>query len=173
MKNIFLYWMRWTWKSIIWKALSDELGMKFYDLDKVIEKKVWIISFIYVKEKWWDEFRKMENLCLLEILKNKEDKVVSLWWWTIMYKNNQKIILNDLNTKIYLYSNLEDIYKRIKNDEKIWKNRNTITDKSILEELKILYNERKDTYELFYDIKIDNIWSKNDILKKIIEKLNL
>jgi len=39
MQNIILYWMRWTWKSAIWKQLADSLWYNFIDLDKYIEEK--------------------------------------------------------------------------------------------------------------------------------------
>jgi len=172
MKNIIIYGMRWTWKTSVWKELSIKFNKAFIDLDIFIETKVWEKLNKYIEKVWWDKFRDIEFDCLKEILEKYKDIVLSLWWWTIIFKRNQKLILKNNLKLIYVYSELKDIVNRIKLDEKEGNTRNSLTWKSILEELSEVYEKRKNIYERFYDIKVENNLEIKDCINKIAEKIN-
>jgi shikimate kinase len=84
MKNIIIYWMRWSWKSTIWKLLAKKLNKSFYDLDKYIESIINLKLKNYIESNSWESFRCLENKCLSDILNTNENFVLSLWWWTII-----------------------------------------------------------------------------------------
>lgn len=172
MKNIVIYWMRWTWKSSIWKILSREIGIDFIDLDLYISQKIWQDLSSFIKTNWWDEFRNIEYKYLNELLNNVNNSIISLWWWTIIFERNQEIILKNNPILIYIYSDINSIISRINIDEQVWKNRTSLTWKSLTEELKEVYNFRKNIYEKFYNLKINNEWNINNSLYLITEYLN-
>ena len=171
MGNIILYWMRWTWKSSLWKLLSIKLNKNFIDLDKYIIEKIWDITE-YVTKNSWDDFRDMEHKYLKEVLENNSDIVLSLWGWTIIFERNSNLILKNNSKLIYINSSLENISKRIENDEKSWNKRTSLTWKSLLEELSEVYEKRKDLYEKFYDFKVDNNGDMEKTLDEILGKIN-
>ena len=172
MGNIILYWMRWSGKSSLWKLLSNKLNKDFIDLDSFIEEKIWEKINTFVEKNDWEIFRNKEYEYLKEVLENQKDIVLSLWWWTIIFERNQKLILKNNYKLIYIYSSLEEVSKRISKDEKNWNKRNPLNWKSVLEELEEVYEKRKEIYESFYDLKINNNWDFGDSLDQIISKIN-
>ena len=171
MGNIILYWMRWTWKSSLWKLLSIKLNKNFIDLDKYIIEKIWDITE-YVTKNSWDDFRDMEHKYLKEVLENNSNIVLSLWGGTIIFERNSYLILKNNSKLIYINSSLENISKRIESDEKSWNKRTSLTWKSLLEELSEVYEKRKDLYEKFYDFKVDNNSDMQKTLDEILGKIN-
>lgn len=171
MENIILYWMRWSWKSIIWKNLSLKLKYEFYDLDKCIEDYVWEKINLYIEKNGWDKFREIENKVLIDVINLNIDKVVSLWWWTIIFENNRDFLLKKSTKLIYIESNLSDIYQRILLDEKNGNKRNALTEKWLFEELEYIFNARKSIYESFYDFKVLNNKSLEKSVLEIFLKI--
>lgn len=156
MKNIIIYWMRWSWKSTIWKLLSEKLNKTFIDLDKYIESKLNLKLRKYIQDNSWEDFRKLENKYLNEIFENNSDFILSLWWWTITFEENRKILKTEKNILVYLYSDINEIISRICEDEANWNNRTSLTWKNVLDEITNIYNQRKEIYEENFHIKITN-----------------
>lgn len=171
-KTIILYWMRWTWKTSIGRLLSQKLNKNFIDLDEFIENKIWDKINTFVSKNGWDAFRDKEHECLKEVLENYDNVVLSLGWWAITFERNSRIILKNAYKLIYIYSSLKDIVWRITNDENSGNSRPNLTWKSVLEELSEIYEKRKEIYEKFYDLKVENNWSLENIVSKIISKIN-
>jgi 3-dehydroquinate dehydratase type I len=171
MKNIIIYWMRWTWKTTVWRELWKRLNKEFIDLDTYIEEKVSEKLFLYIKNNWWEKFRDIEHESLKELLDNKKDSIISLWWWALIFERNQKIILKNNYKLIYIYSDINTIIERINKDEVSWNNRNSLTWKTLEEELKEVYEWRKSIYEKFYDLKVDNNKSLDNCIEDIVRKL--
>jgi len=172
MKNIIIYWMRWTWKSTIWKLISQKLKYDFFDLDKSIEEYLWEKLSTFIDKNWWEKFREIENIVLIEILNINIDKVISLWWGTIIFENNRDLLLKKSTKLVYIESSLENITCRIINDEKLWNKRNSLTGKWLIEELTDIYLSRKNIYESVYDLKVENnSWIKNCVIE-LFKKIN-
>ena len=174
MKTIILYWMRWTGKSTVWKLLAKDLSYSFLDLDTFISKKNNQKLSDYINQVWWDEFRNEEYRCLQEVLELENDdwRVIALWWWTIVFERNRDEIYKNKDTKIvYLYTELDEIAKRILKDEQSWKKRNSLTGNSVLNELKEVYNERKKIYENSCDFSVDNNGKIEKTVTEIAYKL--
>ncbi|MFA5917136.1 MAG: type I 3-dehydroquinate dehydratase [Candidatus Gracilibacteria bacterium] len=172
MKNIIIYGMRGTGKSTIGKELAIKLDKKFIDLDSFIEKKVGEKLSNYIEKNGWDKFRDTEFECLKEVLEKEKDIVLSLGGGTIIFERNQKLVLKNNSKLIYVYSELKDIVSRIESDENNGNTRNSLTGKSILDELIEVYEKRKDIYERFYDIKIENNSKIEDCINTIMKKIN-
>jgi shikimate kinase len=176
--------MRWTWKSAIWKQLADSLWYNFIDLDKYIEEKNNIILSDFIEKNGWEIFREEEHNCLKNILCSstfwkeiigdfKKWNIISLWWWTIIFERNREVINSQKNNKlIYLNTSLENISTRILKDEKSWEKRNSLTWKNVLEELKEVFEERKNIYENNCDFEVDNNWTIEDTILEIKRKIN-
>jgi len=161
--------MRWTWKSTIWKNLSEKLSYKFIDLDKFMDWKVWSIVK-YIEEKWWEAFRDLEHKTLKEALNLNKNKVISLGGWTIIFDRNIEEINELKNKKIFfLETDLEVIAKRIEKDEKNNQKRNSLTWKWVLEELKEVYTQREKIYKKNCDYIIDNNWEIKETITNILK----
>jgi len=184
-KTIILYWMRGTGKSSVWKELSEKLNFDFIDLDKYIAEKNNLDLSKFIDKVGWDKFRDEENKCLKEVLANNlgypqgaplqniSGKIISLWWWTVVFERNREELFKDKNTKIiYLNTDIEKIAERILEDEKSWDIRNSLTWKNVLEELKEVFEERKDIYKNNCDFEVDNNWKIEETVNQIISKLN-
>lgn len=148
--------MRWSWKSTIWKLLSEKLNKAFIDLDKYIESKLNLKLRKYIQDNSWEDFRKLENEYLNEIFENNSNFILSLWWWTITFEENRKILKTEKNILVYLYSDINEIISRICEDEANWNNRTSLTWKNVLDEITNIYNQRKEIYEENFHIKITN-----------------
>ncbi len=178
MGTIILYWMRGTWKSTVGKELAERLKCNFLDLDNFIAEKNNQKLSDYIESVWWDEFRDEEHRCLKEVLEgwiqgSSLHKVISLWWWTIAFERNRDELFRDKNTKIvYLDTDLEEISRRIFKDEASGEKRNSLTGKTVLEELKEVYSEREDIYKNSCDFWVDNNGKIESTVDEIEMKIN-
>jgi shikimate kinase len=161
--NIILTGLRGSGKTRIGKLLSAELSFKFVDLDKEIEiKENSTIRKIYEKHGW-QYFREKEKEAVKR-LENLDNTVISLGGGTIVDPENQKILKN-LGTIIYLERSPEDCYKHL---QKAKEERPPLTSTSDhLEELKKIYEERKNIYKKISDYTI----KRSDDLHKDVNKI--
>ncbi len=116
MKIVLLGYMA-SGKSLIGKKLSTILDYKFIDLDNYIEDKEGkSISKIFLEEGEI-YFRRVEHSCLKEILKTKENIVLSLGGGTPCYFDNMKIIseANSVNS-IFLNVTIPEIASRLQSE---------------------------------------------------------
>ena len=150
--------MRWAWKSTIWKKIAKKLWYTFIDLDHFLESKVQMKIEKYVEKKWWDMFRDLEHRGLKNVLELNWKKLIALWWWTIVFERNveeiQKLKCKNI---FFLDSDIEEIVRRIKEDEKDRnRKRPPLKWDDTVKELKEVYKERVDTYKKNSDFVIKN-----------------
>ncbi|MDD3302555.1 MAG: type I 3-dehydroquinate dehydratase [Candidatus Gracilibacteria bacterium] len=172
MKNIIIYGMRGTGKSTIGKLLAKKLNKNFVDLDFYITNKINATIDQFVKENGWDKFRDNEYKSLKEVLENYNDSIISLGGGTIIFERNQKLLLKNSYKLIYVYSDLDVITKRVVDDQINLENRPSLTGSNLYDDLKTVYEERKDIYEKFYDLKVTNNGILEDCLDEILSKVN-
>ena len=170
MKNIVLYGMRWVGKTTIAKILAKHLNVVFFDLDECIINEIKEDIWSYVKKHNRNEFREKEHNALIKILKNKKDKVIALWWGTIIFEKNQKILLSNNTKLIYLTASIENIIERVTNDEKINVNRPSLSWKNNIKELKEIFLKREHIYKKFGNTTIENNSTINVCLKEITKQ---
>ncbi|MCD5380527.1 type I 3-dehydroquinate dehydratase [Candidatus Gracilibacteria bacterium] len=170
MKTIILYGMRGTGKSTVGKDLASDLAYSFLDLDNFIAEKNAKALPDFIESEGWDSFRDEEHRCLQEVLEqeNKDGRVISLGGGTIAFERNRDEIFVDKNTKIvYLDTDLEEIARRISKDEDKGEKRNSLTGKSVLDELEEVYKQRESIYKNSCDFSVDN----NGEIKKTIAEI--
>lgn len=173
METIIIYWMRWTWKSTIWRSVAESLWYIFVDLDSFIEKEVWMKLEKYISIHAWDNFRDIEHESLKKVLEIKWKKVISLGWWTIIFERNIQVINKILDTKkIFLETDISIIEKRISLDEKNNSKRNSLTWNNVINELKSVYKEREVIYKDNADFVVENNWKIENAVSSIITILN-
>ena len=146
---IYLIGMPGAGKSKLGKKLSQVLNYQFIDMDEYIEKKA--CMFI-------DEI--LETNTLKE-LSNLDNVVISTGGGIIKNKLHKEIMKK--GKCIYLKVPVEILENRVYGTEDI---RPLLKTKSI----STLYAERKDLYEYFQDITIENI-NLDDSISQILEEL--
>lgn len=139
--NIYLTGMRGSGKSSIGKVIAKKIGYKFIDTDEEIEKQEKMKISEIVKKKNWFYFRKKEKYVVRHFAKQKE-AVISTGGGVILDKENVKA-LKKHGEIVFLECDLDELEARISNST----NRPPLTNKkSLKDELKELWNKRKEKY---------------------------
>ena len=164
-KNMTLIGLMGSGKSIIGKELSAYYGIKLYDSDNEIEKKVGQrISDIF-KNKGEIYFRAIEEKVCLDLLE-KENCIISLGGGGITsIKTRNKIEKNSFS--IYLKVDVDILVKRLSNSMK----RPLLKNKDKKNKLNEIYKERKKYYN-DANLIIENNFNKKYVLENIKTSIN-
>jgi shikimate kinase/shikimate 5-dehydrogenase len=167
-KNILLIGFMGSGKSSVGKLLAEKLGREFIDLDKIIEQKACKSIKDIFAEDGEQYFRKLESEALDDICKS-EGQIIASGGGIIENKNNSKIIRENCFC-IYLYSDVETLWSRVKNSPRpLARNHKIFTDlyKSRQDkyfsasDLIILHNDARQTVQdLTYEINSANIFER-------------
>jgi shikimate kinase len=172
MQKIILVGYMAVGKTTIAALLSEKIGLKTIDLDKLIENRVGLPIIEIFEKKGEIYFRKVEHELFKELVQNGEDLIISTGGGTPCYANNH-LFLNGKNTvSIYLKASLDLILERLPSE----KNGRPLVANKSAEELKefvaIHLFERSYFYnQANFTISID-AKSPEDITKEIIGILN-
>jgi len=102
-------------KSTIGKILAKKLHYEFIDLDDYIENEEGVSVKHIFKQKGEIYFRKLEAASLNEIVKSKNNIVLSLGGGTPCYGNNMSTILNASHVKsFYLKASIAYLVEKLK-----------------------------------------------------------
>lgn len=113
--NIILIGYMGCGKSTLGKKLSFRERIALLDTDKMIEQRQGkAISQIF-DEEGEAAFRQMETDCLKEIMGYSERYVISVGGGLPLKEENRKL-LKELGTVLYLRARPDTIYERLKND---------------------------------------------------------
>jgi shikimate kinase len=164
MKNIILFGFMGTGKTSIAKVLADRLGMKFVEMDSVIEKNEGVkISEIFAKQGE-SYFRKLER-DLVKELAGQNGLVVSTGGGVVLdYENVKDFESNGIS--VCLTAEPEEIFKRIKNE----KHRPLLLVPDPLVKIKELLEFRKPYYEKI-KLQIDTSGKSIETVVEEIEKV--
>lgn len=164
--NLILIGLRGSGKSSIGLALAEKLNRPFIDLDQEIERYENLSINEIVKEKGWDYFRDIEQKICAQFTE-KENQIIATGGGIVEREEN---ILNLKKNGyiIYLKTPIKICAQRIKDS-----GRPSLTGKPIEEELKEIYEKRKEKYEKAADLIVedDKKQTINDIIKQIIQNL--
>ena len=139
-KNICLIGLMGAGKSVIGKLLAKELRMRYYDSDKLIEKKLNKSINQIFSDHGESYFRNIEEDVVLSLL-DKKNCVISLGGGSILSDLTRKsLFINSFS--IYLEVNIEILYERLIKSKK----RPLINNKNIKEKLIHLTQERNKYY---------------------------
>jgi shikimate kinase len=164
-KNIIITGFMGTGKTVVAIELARKLGMKFIDMDQLIEERQGMtIADIFVRygEKY---FREQEDK-LVQELSQGENIVIATGGGTLLNSDNIRI-LNQEGKIICLYATPQVLYNRLKQKN----NRPLINGKNVLNKINHLLEKRKRIYDSFYwKINTSNL-SVQEVVDKIIELL--
>ena len=159
--RIYLIGLPGCGKSTLGKKLAQKLNYNFIDMDQDIEIKACMFIdeiFELYGEKY---FRALEKNTLMDY-QNLDNVIISTGGGIVNDLSNKKLFDG---TCVYLKADLESIKKRLEDSNIV----RPLLQKMSLEEI---YNMRKDKYDYFKDIEIEN----NDIdlaINMIIKELGL
>ena len=99
-------------KTRVGKRLSQDLGLPFIDVDRVIMKKM-DLTVKEIFERFGEPFyRALETMTIKTLIEDKERKVVSLGAGLPIQEQNEKY-LKQLGTIVYLKGSLDTLKKRL------------------------------------------------------------
>lgn len=102
-------------KSSIGRKLSEIKKRKFLDTDAWIEKKEGVTISEIFEQRGEPYFRTLETECLQVLLENTTDTVISVGGGLPVKEENRKL-LQQLGSVIYLKAQADTIYDRLKGD---------------------------------------------------------
>ena len=171
-KHIILIGFKNVGKSVIGKALSKSLRKNFIDLDeelktahqKATDEKLTTRQII--KKHGEPYFRQLEHETLVKILKQSQSSVIALGGGAPMQMESRPLILK--HTVIHISAPKGIVYERI-----MINGRPAIfpDDESPLQAFKRLWTKRSKVYEELAQAKVENSFSVDDAVVKIISIL--
>lgn len=116
-KKILLTGYMASGKSVVGKVLADELGVEYFDLDKLIEQKNHKSVQEIFEQNGEIFFRKQEHLLLNEWIEQPQSFVLSLGGGTPCYANNHLVFQREDVLSVYLKAKVTTLADRIEADE--------------------------------------------------------
>lgn len=166
-KNIIFVGLMGSGKTTIGKQVSKALGMEFFDTDHAVEVKTGVNIATIFELEGEEGFRLREHSLLVDLMDNQK-KVIATGGGIVLKGENRKL-LRQLGTVVYLRSNIKDLILRLKND----KTRPLIQNVNLNEKFDELFKERDLLYSEVADYIIDTKNKKvSDIKNEILELLN-
>ncbi len=163
-KNICIIGLMGSGKTIIGKSLAKFFNKQHFDTDRLIEEKYKkSISQIF-KDDGEKFFRKIEEISVLDILK-KKNSVISLGGGSILSRKVREQLKQRAIT-IYLKVDISELELRLRASKK----RPLINDGDLRENLKKIFESRKEFYNIANFI-IENNFDSQKAISDIISKL--
>ena len=162
-KNLVLTGMMGVGKSTIGKRIAKKLGVKFIDLDKIIEKREGNSIKDIFEINGEDYFRKIEKKIALQELK-KTNTVIALGGGAFINKDIRKEVEVSA-ISFWLDLSIRSLLKRLKDSKK----RPLLDKENLPQTVNKIYLERKKFYnQSNYKIKCNSI-TVNEIVLKILK----
>jgi len=166
-KNIIFVGLMGSGKTTIGKQVSKALDMEFFDTDHAVEVKTGVNIATIFELEGEEGFRLREHSLLVDLMDNQK-KVIATGGGIVLNGENRKL-LRQLGTVVYLRSNIKDLILRLKND----KTRPLIQNVNLDEKFNELYKERDPLYIEVADYIINTKNKKvSDIKNEVLELLN-
>jgi shikimate kinase len=161
MKTICLIGMMGSGKTTIAKLLSECYGIKFVDIDFLIETNEGMkISEIF-KQKGESYFRQIEKDTIKKYFVS-ENMIISLGGGAFEDSDTQKLLL-DNSIVIYLKTSPNTIYERIKND----KSRPLLCDKMSVDTIYEIIQKREKNYLNAHKVVETDNKKPEDIIREL------
>ncbi len=165
--NIVLIGFRGTGKSTVGKLLANRLERDFIDSDKYIEDSTGKTIKRIFEEEGEEGFRKIETDVITK-LSRMDNKIISAGGGVILKEDNVKNLKSN-GFLVLLEATPKIIHNRIIQDEKTTQQRPSLTDKTPLDEIKHLLEQRKVPYKNAADYTINTSYvACEDIVNEII-----
>ncbi|PKR81738.1 shikimate kinase [Brumimicrobium salinarum] len=113
-KNIFFIGFMGAGKTTLAKKLANRLNREFIDTDKEIEK-TWNMSIPQIFSEHGELFfRTQESLLLNQLIKKKQNSIISVGGGLPCHNNNMKL-MNDNGLTFYLKRPTKELFQRLRN----------------------------------------------------------
>lgn len=166
-KNLVLIGFMGSGKTSVGLKLSYKLKMPVEDTDKLIERREGKSIRQIFEEEGEEVFRKKETELLGELADRQGKVIYSVGGGTPVREENRKL-LRQLGTVVYLQISPETVYERLKGDT----TRPLLQCENPLEKIRELIESRKEAYESCADIIIAvDLLDMEEILEQICGKL--
>lgn len=166
-KNLVLIGFMGSGKTSVGLKLSYKLKMPVEDTDKLIERREGKSIRQIFEEEGEEVFRKKETELLGELADRQGRVIYSVGGGTPVREENRKL-LRQLGTVVYLQISPETVYERLKGDT----TRPLLQCENPLEKIGELIESRKEAYESCADIIIAvDLLDMEEILEQICGKL--
>ena len=139
-------------KSTIGRQLARNWGVDFVDSDHVLERQLGCTIKDFFAEHGEAAFRDEEARVLTELARSAQPSVLSTGGGAILRPDN-RVVLHENTTVIYLQSSPEDIARRLRNDT----NRPLLQGEDPLKRLRDLLAVRAPLYEETAHFVIDTV----------------
>lgn len=117
MSKIILIGFMGSGKTTIGNELSEKSKFALVDTDKYIEQQQQTTISEIFASKGEEEFRLMETKALKELLEASEDMIISTGGGLVIKQENRELLKN-AGTTVYLKASADTIYDRVKDDTK-------------------------------------------------------
>lgn len=148
--NIILIGYMGCGKTSLGKKLSYKERIALLDTDKMIEQKQGMTVSEIFDEKGEGAFRVMETECLKEIMGYSEKYVISVGGGLPVKEENREL-LKELGSVVYLRAKPDTIYERLKNDT----SRPLLRGDDPKGKIESMIKQRDPVYELAADCIVD------------------
>lgn len=166
-KNLVLIGFMGSGKTSVGLKLSYKLRMPVEDTDKLIERREGKSIRQIFEEEGEEVFRKKETELLGELADRQGRVIYSVGGGTPVREENRKL-LRQLGTVVYLQISPETVYERLKGDT----TRPLLQCENPLEKIRELMESRREAYESCADIMIAvDLLDMEEILEQICGKL--
>lgn len=149
-ENLILIGFMGCGKSTVGKKLASAFDYEFLDTDEMIEEQQGkTISDIFAEEGE-EAFRKMETELILQLKREAKKKVIATGGGMPMREENRKL-LREVGTVVFLEAKLETILERLKNDTA----RPLAAGEDKERRLRPLYEKRYPLYQTAAEVVVD------------------
>lgn len=165
MKAIYLIGFMGTGKTTIGKALGKQLKVQVTDCDDaVVENAGKSIPSIF-EEEGEQGFRDMEQQTLMQL--PSDNHVIATGGGVVLRSENRAHMKRN-GIIVWLEASTDEILKRLESDQ----TRPLLAGGNKAERIQVLYDARKDLYEMTADIRIDTTGKRPDeIIGEIMSRL--
>ncbi|KIX22229.1 shikimate kinase [Flavobacterium sp. 316] len=105
-------------KSTIGKEVAKNVGIPFYDLDKIIEDREEDTVKNIFKRKGEIYFRKKESMVFRDFIQNNDTFILALGGGTPCYANNHEVLKNEDIVSFYLKGSIKTLSNRLEDEKK-------------------------------------------------------
>ncbi len=167
MNNINLIGYRGSGKTAVGRKLAKVLRWPFIDSDEVIVDRIKCCIDEFVGEQGWDDFRWLESTVLEECC--QQDKVVLATGGGVVLARENRSLLQENGTTVWLQANLETTLQRLENDPQTSSLRPPLSSLDLGEEIVLGLREREPLYREIADfiVQVDRK-SVEDIVQEIV-----
>lgn len=149
MNHIVIIGFMGSGKTRVGKRLAKDFDLPFIDIDRVVTRKM-NLSVKDIFDKFGEPFyRALETTVIKELIKDQEQKVISLGSGLPMQEQNEKYI-KQLGTVVYLKGSYETLKERLENS----KSNPLINGDNKADKIKKLLKQRDPVYAKFADIEM-------------------